>query len=141
MEKRDTYPVGINIFVIRDGKLLLGKRKNVAGEGEWGLPGGHLENHESMIGAAARELREETNLQASKFRFANLVNYPQGEKHFLQVGFIAEDATGDVVLNEPDRCYEWKWFSLNELPSNLFIGHKDQIGAFCNGDIKFVDSK
>ena len=88
MEKRDTYLVGINIFVIRDGKLLLGKRKNVAGDGEWGLPGGHLENHESMLGAAARELREETNLQASKFRFANLVNDSQGEKHYLQIGFV-----------------------------------------------------
>jgi 8-oxo-dGTP diphosphatase len=78
-DKRALFPVGVNIFVVRDGKLLLGKRKNVYGNGEWGLPGGHLESGETMVQAAARELDEETGLFARDFSFVNLVNDVRGD--------------------------------------------------------------
>jgi len=42
-DKYEKFHIGINVFVVRDKKLLLGKRKNVYGAGTWGLPGGHLE--------------------------------------------------------------------------------------------------
>ncbi len=54
MSERPTFPVGVNVFVIKDGKLLLGKRKNISGDGEWGLPGGHLEKNEKMEDGATR---------------------------------------------------------------------------------------
>ena len=35
MEKQ-RHKIGVNVFVIRDNKLLLGKRKRVVGDGQWG---------------------------------------------------------------------------------------------------------
>jgi 8-oxo-dGTP diphosphatase len=35
--------VGVAAIVVRDQKVLLGKRKNNHGSGSWQFPGGHLE--------------------------------------------------------------------------------------------------
>ncbi|MCR4325103.1 MAG: NUDIX domain-containing protein [Candidatus Curtissbacteria bacterium] len=128
--EREKFPLGINIFVIRDGKLLLGKRKNAYGDGDWGLPGGHLEKGEKMVGAAARELDEETGLSAQSFTFLNMVNDARDDQHYIQIGFLANDVDGEPELREPDRCYEWEWFGLGELPDNIFVGHAHQIESF-----------
>lgn len=128
---RPQFPVGINVFAIRDGKLLLGKRKNVAGDGEWGLPGGHLEERERMLECAARELREETGMTAKSFRFAIIDNDWRDQKyHFVHLGFVAEDLEGEPQVLEPDRCTEWRWFAPDALPEPLFFGHEKAIRAF-----------
>ncbi|MCX6757712.1 MAG: NUDIX domain-containing protein [Candidatus Nomurabacteria bacterium] len=122
--------IGINIIIVRDNKLLLGKRKGAFGAGDWGLPGGHLEQNEKLQDAAARELFEETGMKADKFIFENLVNQPRIENHYMQIGFIAEGVKGEPQLLEPDRCEEWRWFDLENLPENVFRSHRDQINLF-----------
>jgi len=137
-DKYDQFHVGIHVFAIRDDKLLLGKRKNVYGAGSWGLPGGHLEQKEKMQDTAKRELFEETGLVANDFEFICLVNDNREDQHYVQVGFMAKDAEGEPILKEPDKCEEWKWFDLDNLPQEIFIGAKDIIKAFQNG-LNFVD--
>ena len=134
-----TFYIGINIFVVKDTQLLLGKRKNVYGSGTWGLPGGHLEMGESMKNAAARELMEETGLEAQSFDFSNIVNDKNRGQHYLQIGFVAQVVKGEPELKEPDRCEEWKWFKLNELPQNIFPPHILQIENFLQKS-NFVDA-
>lgn len=139
MSEYEKFNTGVNIFVLRDDELLLGKRKNVYGEGCWGLPGGHLECKEKMEEAAQRELKEETGLEATEFEFLNLVNDIRQDEHYIQVGFLAKDVSDDEPrLIEPDRCEEWKWFDLDSLPDNIFIGHIEQIKAF-RENIYFID--
>ena len=136
----NSFFVGVNVFVVREGKLLLGRRRDFFGSGDWGLPGGHLETGEKMIETAKRELLEETGLIANTFEFVNLVNDPQKDKHYLQVGFLAKDAAGEPTLKEPERCYEWEWFDLNNLPENIFTSHSEQINFFRNNNGNFIDS-
>jgi 8-oxo-dGTP diphosphatase len=140
MSYYDSFKVGANVFVVREGRLLLGLRKGVFGDGCWGLPGGHLKMNEVMIDAAARELYEETGLRADKFVFTNVVNDHQREGHHIQVGFLAEDVNGEPEIKEPDRCDKWQWFPLDDLPENLFIAHKKQIQLFVNKDAVFADA-
>jgi ADP-ribose pyrophosphatase YjhB (NUDIX family) len=52
--------VGVGAVVIRDGKVLLVKRRNPPSTNKWSLPGGHVEPWENILEAAARELKEET---------------------------------------------------------------------------------
>ncbi|MFA5270185.1 MAG: NUDIX domain-containing protein [Patescibacteria group bacterium] len=134
-----TFHVGINILVVKDDRLLLGKRKNVYGNGTWGLPGGHLETGESLKDAAARELSEETDLQVKSFDFSNIVNDRSGGQHRLQIGFAAHQVTGTPIVKEPERCAEWRWFKLNELPSDLFPPHIKQIENFLQKNY-FIDA-
>ncbi len=125
------FHIGVNVFVFRDGKLLLGKRIAGFGAGAWGLPGGHLADGEEMEKAAARELEEETGLKAEKFRFLNLINDLTGKIHYLQVGFLAEGIGDDnPLVREPDLCEKWEWFDLNNLPEKILPGHVKQIQAF-----------
>lgn len=131
--------VSANIFVIRDNKLLLGKRKNSAGDGFWGLPGGHIEYMESLTEGAQRELKEETGLIADLI-FRGVVSNPLKDDgtHYVHINFLAQNVIGEPELTEPNKCYGWEWFHLDNLPDDIFIGHKKDIPAFLNNEI-FVD--
>lgn len=127
------------MFVVREDKLLLGKRQHVFGAGTWGLPGGHLEMQEAMKDAAARELREETGLEAEDFQFVNLVNDYRREGHHIQVGFFAMGVHGEPRILEPERCAAWEYFPLERLPQDLFVAHQRQIQLFIAGKEHFAD--
>ena len=46
-----------------DGRILLGRRAGVSyGDGLWGLPGGHVDDTETLAQAAAREALEEVGV-------------------------------------------------------------------------------
>jgi len=134
-----TFHVGINVFVVKNKQLLLGKRKNVYGTGTWSLLGGHLEVKEAMKDAARRELKEETGLKAESFDFVNIVNDRSRNEHYLQVGFVAHGISGNPVVKEPERCEEWRWFDFDELPKDIFPAHSKQIEIFFK-DLRFSDS-
>ena len=135
VKERPMYCVGVNVFVVRDGKILLGKRINCSGEGSWGLPGGHLERGESMQEAGLRELMEETGLKAESLSFVNLVNDRSRDQHYVQTGFLANNISGEVCVMEPERCECWEWFRLHRLPENIFHGHFEQIELFRSKEI------
>ena len=138
--ERDHFYVGVHALVIKDNKILLGKRKNVYAEGQYGLPGGHLENHESIEQAVARELLEETGLTCESFIFSNVVNEPEPDnKHYIFFGFLAQNIKGEPALTEPDKCYGWEWFDLDNLPENTVTGHRKHIEAYLNHK-NFIDS-
>lgn len=130
-DKFKEFHIGVNVFVLRNKKLLLGKRIGAFGAGSWGLPGGHLGDGEKMETAAARELEEETGFKARSFKFLNLINDLTGKIHYLQVGFLAEGVGNDEPLvREPHLCERWEWFDSNHLPEKILPGHVLQIQAF-----------
>jgi len=132
MEKE--YPrVAVTVFVIRDEKVLLGRKNGKIGYGSWGLPAGKLEFYESLEDCARRELEEETGLICDKMTFLHLNNDPlpnDDQTHWLSAGFLAEGVVGEPKLLEPDKCAEWKWFPLDNLPKDLWLGHKKSFPAY-----------
>lgn len=114
--------VGIGVLVIRDGKLLLGRRQGSHGAGYWAAPGGHLEFGETPEACAARELAEETGLYASHFTAAPWTNdwFAAEHKHYITLFMVTQQAQGEPQRCEPDKCEGWHWFALNALPEPLF---------------------
>lgn len=54
-----------------DSHVLLGKRKYHPGRGLWAIPGGFVEQHESVLHTALRELKEETEISLTHKRLLN----------------------------------------------------------------------
>ena len=61
--------VGVGVMILKDEKVLLGKRKGSHGAGEYAFPGGHLEYLESFSTCAQREVMEECGIEIDQIRF------------------------------------------------------------------------
>ncbi len=60
--ERKLPKVGVAAIIIRDGKVLVGRRVGAHGHGTWSFPGGHLEFGEEAEQGIAREVKEETGM-------------------------------------------------------------------------------
>jgi 8-oxo-dGTP diphosphatase len=113
--------IGVGVIVVRDGKVLLGRRRGAHGAGTWGFPGGRPSSGERVEQCALRELLEETGLTGSSVRVvAETVDEFSEGVHFRTV-FVRVSADDEAVVREPDRCEQWCWFSWDDLPQPLFL--------------------
>ncbi len=113
--------IGVGVVVLREGKVLLGKRKGAHGSGHWSFAGGHLEWGETVQSCAIRELAEETGLQATSVKLGPWTSdVMEGDKHYITLFAFVEECKGEPKLMEPDKCEGWRWFDLHDLPSPLF---------------------
>jgi 8-oxo-dGTP diphosphatase len=106
MNQENRPYIGVAVIVVRDGRVLLGKRKNAHGAGTWQFPGGHLEYGESIEACARRELFEETGLSIVNLRRGPFTNdlFEDEKKHYVTLFVIADQTTGEARVKEPDKC-------------------------------------
>jgi len=141
--QKDASPVpkaGVGVMVLKDGKYLLGKRKNAHGAGEYASPGGHLEYMESFADCARREVREECGIEIDNIRFlyiANLTKYPP--KHYMHLTLVADWKSGDPKVLEPDKLVSWGWYDLDDLPRPLFETCRLAVDCYKSGR-NYLDS-
>lgn len=115
--------VGVAVILIREGKVLLGKRQGSHGSQCWGFPGGHIHYGESIEDCARRELLEETGLTLGGLQLGPYTNdiFTEEEKHYITLFVLSDYVGGEAELKEPEKCSRWEWFSWNELPRPLFL--------------------
>lgn len=115
--------VGVAVIIVRDDCILLGQRLGSHGAQTWATPGGHLEVGESIENCAKREVLEETGLVVNslqKLGFTNDIFEDEG-KHYVTLFVGAGCEQGEPQLLEPDKCAQWQWCNVNELPEPLFL--------------------
>ncbi len=134
--------VGIGLLLVKDGKILLGKRKSPHGHGEYGGPGGHLEHMESFKDCALRELREEAGQQikVKNVRFLCITNMRKyNPKHYIDVGIVAEWVSGTPKVIEPHKLESWGWYDIDNLPTPLFAVEPNYVVAYKTGKTYFEE--
>ena len=114
---------GASVIVIRDGHILLQKRKD---NGCWGYHGGCLELGERLEDAAKRELYEETGLKVNSMNLYGVFSgpelhyvYPHGDEVYnVDIVYICEDFKGELSADTAEVS-ELRWFAFNDVPDNL----------------------
>lgn len=138
---------GTGVIVLKDNKVLLGKRNEdpakadslLHGEGTWTLPGGKLDFREDIVDCVVREAYEETGIKVNKekLKLISVTNDIVEDAHFVTIGFVCDDFDGEPKVMEPDEITEWKWFELNNLPRPMFFPSEKMIRNFINKGNKF----
>lgn len=114
--------VGVGVVIMHNDKILLGERIGSHGANTWATPGGHLEVGESIETCAARETLEETGLVVDSFENLSFTNdiFKAEDKHYVTLFLRAQYTGGEPTVTEPEKCKQWQWFDLNNLPDPLF---------------------
>lgn len=124
---RPAVTTDIAVFSDRGGvaSILLIRRGRDPFAGAWALPGGFLDEGETLAACAARELREETGLVAGDLRLFGTYSEPGRDPRgwTLSVGFWTLVETGkgaglDAVAGDDAR--DCRWFALDSLPDLAF---------------------
>lgn len=116
--------VGVGAFVSRGGlsgtEILLVKRREDAthGGGTWAMPGGWIDYGQSIVGAARREVLEETGVWA----FGGVINdivtntYDDQRMHIICISVTFDSYDDSEMANvEPEKHDEVRWVYMNDL--------------------------
>jgi len=120
--------VGVKILAVNNNKVLLIKNRY---DKFWYLPGGGVKSGETFVGAAKREMMEETGIQAQEFKvlglYSNFFEYKSDHIILLHC---------DVPLLDPVKGLEVKevaFLNLNNLPDKISPATKRRIEEFICG--------
>lgn len=129
----DKPGVGLGVIIVNDkGQILVAKRRGSHAP-YWSIPGGKLELGETFEFGAAREVKEEHDIDIEDPQVIaitnNLGTYQAEGVHFISVILLAKSYTGEPKIMEPDKRAEIRWVD----PSNLPRPHFDasELGVRC----------
>ncbi|MEL7538820.1 MAG: NUDIX domain-containing protein [Pseudomonadota bacterium] len=116
--------VDIAIFSIRHDALnvLLIKRAQAPFAGEWALPGGFVGIDEALEVAAARELNEETGVDAGYLEQLYTFGAPQRDprERVISVAYFALIPSDRLEIRAASDAEGVAWFPVSELPALAF---------------------
>lgn len=134
---KTTVPTYLTTMVVVKNEkgevLFLEREKNWKGIT---FPGGHVENGESIIECAKREILEETGLEITDLKIKGLVNWYNEEKHERFLVFAITAIVKGGILKE--RTDEGRVFfqSLDSIKEEQFaLGFKDQFHLFLDDNV------
>lgn len=102
--------------------VLLVKRKYPPFQGAWALPGGFVDEGESLEDAVARELKEETGIEVGYMEQLYTFGKPDRDprKHIVAVAYFALVRPETVTLVADTDAEEAAWFPIDHLKDLAF---------------------
>lgn len=112
-----------NLCMIRDGTKVLVEEK--VGKGADGIifPGGHVEEHEPIVDAVIREMKEETGLTIEHPQLCGVKEWinEDGSRYVVFL-FKANQFSGELVSSAEGRVF---WVEKDEVLKTNWIWHMD----------------
>lgn len=130
-----TVDAAILVKQNNDWFILLIERKHDPFKGCYALPGGFVDEDETLEEAIARELQEETNVQLENLQQFRAYSRPNRDPRGRTISVIftsIQDVFPAAVAG--DDAASVKWFPLNQLPQLAF--DHDEIVADILGNIE-----
>jgi 8-oxo-dGTP diphosphatase len=111
-------------LLVRDGRVLIGRRKHEPRQGMWDLPGGFLEEGEAPLDGLRREFLEETGLEVEPGDWLGAYVDPYDTTYVLSLSWVVT-AEGEPVAD--DDVEELRWFAPDELPGEMAFPSQDVV--------------
>ncbi len=138
--------IGIGVIIINDkNEVLLLLRNSEAKladsdmhlEGTYTLPSGKVMLDETLVNAAIRKVKDETNLDILKsdLKLISVADDVNNYAHYVTIGFIISKYEGNFKLKNGKEFTNFGWFNLNNLPDNLCEPSKKIIENYLNNEI------
>ncbi len=104
--------LAVSVAVFRQGRVLVGRRARPPMAGRFSLPGGVVEVGESLVEAAARELREEVGVECAIVGFNRHVEpiIREGGRvraHFVIASFVGRWTRGEARVSTEIDAVAW----------------------------------
>lgn len=114
------------VILKKDKKFLLVKEVLEDGKEYWIVPGGKVEFGESLVNAAKREIKEETNLRPKKLKLLNFKEaiHTKNNYHTIIFFFLGEEIVGKLKPSDP-AILDAQFFSKDEI-KKLRLVHSAQ---------------
>lgn len=132
----------VDAVVVQSGHLLLVKRGDMPGKGLWALPGGFLNQDETMLDGAIRELKEETRIKVpvpvlkGSIKSTKTFDAPNRSSRGRTItqAFFIDLGFGDLPkVKGSDDAEEAFWVPFNQVKQEkLFEDHFHIIDNFIN---------
>jgi 8-oxo-dGTP diphosphatase len=116
------FVAAVHLFLIKDGKILLLRRKNTGYEdGNYSVPAGHIEANEPATVAMTRESQEETGIiiKPEALEAVHIMHRKADDQERIDFFFTTKTWVGEPTITEPDKCDDLSWFNLDNLPENI----------------------
>lgn len=103
-------------------RVLLIRRRHEPFAGTWALPGGFVDENESLETAARRELREEAGLDVGELEQLHTFGDPGRDPRgwTVSVAYLARVDADRLAPRADDDAAEVDWHNLDELPALAF---------------------
>jgi mutator protein MutT len=112
--------VCVGAIAIHDGRLLLIRRGQAPGAGEWSVPGGRVEEGETLAEAVVRELLEETGVEGVCDQFVGWVERIGADHHHVILDFSVTVLEPDAVRARDD-AEEAEWVPVDDVADRPLV--------------------
>lgn len=119
--------VTVDTIIQRHSKIALIKRVHEPWKDFLALPGGFVNENETIEEAAIRESKEETNLKVKLKEILGVYSKPKRDPRcwIITAVFVADYISGE--LKGADDAKDAKWFSVGEIDFNNLAGDHGKI--------------
>lgn len=124
----------VDAIIIKDKQILLIKRgKKVINSGKWAIPGGFVDRDETCEQAIAREVKEETNLDAKVIKLLRVNDNPNRKNEDRQnIAFVYKIKASGIPKGQDGEVEDIRWFDLDKLPKvkDFAFDHYEEIQRY-----------